>query len=161
MNQAHLHLMLAHIPVLFVPLGFVILLLSVWRKRPEWQGIAAGLFQCAAVVAVAVFLLGEGAEEAVEHAAGAIRSAIEPHEDAATASLIGVLVLGVVSVIERVGRRLNHAMARSLVIPLLLISFLGSASLAYTANQGGRIRHPEGYSASVPDRSASRDGDDD
>jgi hypothetical protein len=38
------------------------------------------------------------------------------------------------------------ALERTLLRATLLLSFVSGAALAYTANEGGRIRHPEAFS---------------
>jgi hypothetical protein len=164
MNMAHFHLMLAHIPVLLVPLGTVFLLIALWRVNSTLRVSALGVFTVAALVAVSVFLLGEGAEEQVEHALGVVESAIEPHEESAELALWLSVSLGLLSIAELLRLRFKPEMLRLLVLPVLLTSVICSASLAYTAQQGGRIRHPEAFLADGLDggakvRRASADDD--
>lgn len=149
MNSAHLHLLLVHIPVLFVPLATFLFIIAQRLKNNSISVTGLYLFLFSAIVAVVAYLLGEGAEENVEHALGVVKSAIEVHEEAAEVSLWFCVTLGLLSLAMLAALKFKPQKARLLIIPLVLISVLCSATLAYTAQQGGRIRHPEAFVASI------------
>ena len=165
MNSAHFHLMLVHIPVILVPFGGVLLLISIWRKSEVTRSVALGTFAIAAVFAGAAYLLGEGAEEMVEDVAGVVKSAIDLHEDSAAVALWATIVLGILSIAHFGLVRIRPNVAQSLIVPLVILSLASAGSLAYTAQQGGMIRHPEAFSASLgaegQGAAGERDGDDD
>ena len=77
MNQAHLHLMIVHIPIILVPFALILYLIGHrWSSRPI-KLVALNTFVLAAVFAGAAFFLGEGTEEIVEDLVGVAKSAIE------------------------------------------------------------------------------------
>ena len=143
MNDAHLHIMLVHFPVIVVPVAAALFAISLWRANLEMRRIAFGLFAVAALVAIPAFLLGEGAEEVVEHIKGVSERAIERHEEAAEVALWLTIVLGLLSAsmlfipkfLERI---------QGIVLPVIgLLALATSIDLAIVANKGGLIRHTE------------------
>ena len=164
MNSAHFHLMLVHIPVILVPFGAILLLIAIWRKNETARAVALGTFTGAAAFAVAAYLLGEGAEEMVEDLNGVVKSAIDLHEDSAAVALWITIVLGILSIAQYGLNRIKPVAARRLIIPIAVVSLLYAGSLAYTAQQGGMIRHPEAFSPASGAEShgaAAEMGDDD
>ena len=142
MSGAHIHLLLNHIPVIGILVGFVVFALGVWRRNDSWTRLALGLFAAVALVAVATMLTGESAEEAVENLPGVSESLIEPHEEAAKLAAIGAYVLGAISLAALVWVR-RRPLPRVLTVTVLPVALLVTGLMAYTANLGGQIRHPE------------------
>jgi uncharacterized membrane protein len=142
MSTAHVHLLLNHIPVIGILIGFVIFTLGVWRRNDSWTRLALGIFAAAALVAVATMLTGESAEEAVEHLPGVSESVIESHEESAKLAAIGAYVLGAVSVAALAWVR-RRPLPRTLTVMVLPLVLLVTGLMAYTANLGGQIRHTE------------------
>ena len=142
MSGAHIHLLLNHIPVIGVLIGFLVFALGVWRRNDSWTRLALGLFAAVALVALATMLTGESAEEVVEKLPGASESLIESHERAATLASIGAYVLGAVSLAALVWVR-RRPIPRALTAAVLPVALLVSGLMAYTANLGGQIRHSE------------------
>lgn len=141
MNAAHLHLALVHIPIVCVPLALLLLLVGLWRGNDTLRSTSAWIALIASLVAVASFLLGEGAEEIVEEIAGITESNIEAHEEAGVVALWLTIGFGALSALRLTGARF----AARLSVPLIILGLLSSGSLAYTAQAGGKIRHPEAY----------------
>ena len=142
MSGAHIHLLLNHIPVIGIFIGFLVFALGVWRRNDSWTRLALGLFAAVALVAVATMLTGESAEEAVENLPGVSESLIEPHEEAAKLAAIGAYVLGAISLAALVWVR-RRPLPRVLTVTVLPVALLVTGLMAYTANLGGQIRHPE------------------
>lgn len=148
MSGAHIHLLLNHIPVIGVFIGFVVFALGVWRRNDSWTRLALGLFAAVALVALATMLTGETAEEAVEKLPGVSESLIGTHEDAAKLAAIGAYVLGAISLATLVWVR-RRPLPRVLTVMVLPVVLLVSGLMAYTANLGGQIRHTEIRSGAV------------
>ncbi len=128
-----------------IPLGIVIFFLSLWRKNQTLQSVALSIFIGATAFAVPAYLLGEEAEEYVEEIPGVHESDIENHEDVAEYALWLTTALGVLSILSLLATRFKPGMAGLFIIPIALTSLLATAALIITANQGGKIRHPEAY----------------
>lgn len=144
MDLTHLHLILNHIPVIGLTFGFLILAWGALRGFREVQTVGLAVLLFAALVAIPVYLTGEPAEEVVEHLPGVSEQIIELHEDSASLSLILAIVSGVLALAALILTRLaNSKIGLLSVYACLLVSLIGAASMAYTANLGGQIRHSE------------------
>ena len=155
MNQAHLHLMIVHIPIILVPMALILYLIGYrWSSKPL-KLVALNTFVLASVFAGFAYLLGEGAEEIVEDMAGIAESVIESHEESATIALWLTIVLGFASIANLLSLKYKTEIARILVIPIILLGAVSSGALAYTAQEGGRIRHSEAFEQNVSDKKST------
>lgn len=139
MNAASLHLLVNHIPVLGMPLAFLLLSAAVASKRQEYQHLALLLLIGLSIITPIVYFSGEPAEEVVEGLAGVSEAMIEPHEEAAELAFLGTELLGVVTVWTLIRNRRGTRVDVGLLVATAAVSVL----LAWTAHQGGQIRHPE------------------
>jgi hypothetical protein len=144
MNAAHWHLVLNHLPVVGLPVCALLLAaaLAMWSR--DVTVVALGMCLVVSIMGVAAFLSGEPAEEMIEEMAGVSESAIEAHEEAAEVALWFVGILGAAA-LAGLGMALVRRgnVPRSIVWIALVTALSGSAVLAWTANLGGKIRHPE------------------
>lgn len=97
MNEAYLHIVLVHLPVVLLPVAVLILFLGIMFKNRSVEVVALSMIVCAAVVAVPAFILGEGAEEVVEHLSGVSEEVIEDHEESAEVAIWLTILVGLVS----------------------------------------------------------------
>lgn len=158
MNQAHLHLALAHIPIVLVPTGLALLLIGMAINSLHLKRTSLWLFTAGATAAIPVFLLGEGAEEIVEHAKKASESLIEEHEEIADLALWISIALGGLSLLSLSIKRLYENSYAISTITILAI--LSSSALAIAGNKGGRISHPEAFEATSTDLNMENKDDD-
>ncbi len=165
MNPAHLHLMLNHIPL--VGIGFVILLLiiALLRRSNEMINISLLFVILVALWAIPAYLTGESAEEIVEGLPGISEQLIEAHEESAELAFIFIEAVGVLAFITLVARRFHTKLGKVLAILTLLGLIIGGGLIAWTANQGGKINHPEiradTSALSVPSYKSGEESDDD
>ena len=143
MNWAHVHLLLNHVPVLGTVFGLGLLGYAIIRRSDTLKRAALNTFVAVALVALPVYFTGEPAEELVEDAAGVAQGTIDAHEDSALMSLIGVEVLGVVALAGLVISRRGRPVSPKITGVALVASLATAIAMAWTANLGGRIRHPE------------------
>jgi len=143
MNWAHIHLLLNHVPVLGTVFGLGLLAYAITRRSDPLKRAALNVFVAVALVALPVYFTGEPAEEVVEDAAGVSPGTIDAHEDSALMSLIGVEVLGVVALTGLVIARRGRPVSAKITGVTLAVSLATAIAMAWTANLGGRIRHPE------------------
>jgi hypothetical protein len=142
MNPVHLHLMLNHLPV--VGMGFAVCLLAygIVRRSQELTKAGMGALVIVALLAIPAYLTGEPAEETAERLPGVTEQVIEPHEDAAKVAFaltlaVGALALAVLGVFR--GKEPPVAMA----LGVTALALAAAGTMAWTANLGGKIRHPE------------------
>ena len=143
MNGAHLHLMLNHLPVLGVGFGLLLLLAARFRKSTDLTRAALVVFVLAAGAAGTAYLTGEPAEEAVEEVAAVTEQSIEQHEEAATVALVLTGLLGAGALLGLVGYRRQALPPAWFTGTALIGALVAGGAMAYTANLGGQIRHPE------------------
>lgn len=143
MNWAYAHLLLNHFPVLGTLFGLTLLGYAMIRRNDTLKRAALGTFVVVALLALPAYFTGEPAEEVVERAAGISKSLIEAHEDAALLSLIGVELLGLVSLVALVITSRGRPVTPRATSTVLVLSLVTAALMARTANLGGQIHHQE------------------
>jgi hypothetical protein len=151
MNGAHLHLLLNHLPVIGSLFAILLLIWALIRKNAEVASAALGLFVIAAITGLAAYFTGEPAEHAAAEIAGVSRRAIHSHEESAELATVllggyGVFALGSLLYLRRRAERFPR---RFLALALVL-ALVPAGAMAWTANQGGKIRHPEITNAGAP-----------
>lgn len=142
MNEPHIHLLLAHVPIVGVVFGILVLGYAWYARKTETSHVGMAIFVISGLAAVIVYLTGEVAEEAVEHLPGISEAIIERHEDVAIFALYATAILGLTSLLGILFTR-NREVPRWLNGSILILAFVVFAILGYTANLGGQINHPE------------------
>ncbi len=143
MTAAHLHLALNHIPVLGTLLGTVLLAYGLWQRQETIQDVGLGLLVVVGAVAVAVYWTGEPAEEIVDGVAGVSHDAIEAHEAWGWYAVLASIGTGVASLGALLYGWSQRTLARWTAPFVLVLSLLTTGVMAYTANLGGKVHHPE------------------
>lgn len=143
MTAAELHLALNHIPVLGSIFGAALLAYGLWRGQEAVQKASLGLLVVVGAFAVAVYWTGEPAEEIVEGMAGVSHDAIEVHESWGWYAFVASIVTGIASLGALLLARARRELVGWTVQLVLVLSLLTSGVMAYTANLGGKIHHPE------------------
>jgi uncharacterized membrane protein len=162
MNAAHLHIILVHVPIVLLPTATIILAFALLRRQGTVATVALSLFVGASLCSIPAFLIGEEAEEIIENLPGISQDTIEEHEEAADLAFwLTLFVGGVAASSILLGKRAPSVVQATLKL-LVLAGAVTSASLAYTAYEGGKIRHPEAYGPPAsPDRAGERDNSND
>lgn len=149
MNAAHLHIVLVHLPIVLVPTATILLAFALLKKQGTVATVALALFVTAAFFSVPAFLIGEEAEEIVEELPGISEDTLEEHEEAADIAFWLTVFVGGTAASALLLRRKAPKLAQVTLTLLVLAGTATSASLAYTAYEGGKIRHPEAYDATA------------
>lgn len=143
MNDARVHLLLNHIPVIGALFGIAVLLGGIVKQSSELKKAGFVIFVGIALIAVPVFRSGHPAEEIVEDMPGVSERVIETHEDAAKKAMIAVEITGILALISLAASRGSQNTPGSLVALLLAASLATGGLMAKTASLGGKIRHTE------------------
>ncbi len=138
-NEAHLHLILNHFPILGTLFGLAILVAGVVKRDRSLEVAGLVTLLLMALVTPAVFLSGEAAEELVERIPDVSEAYVEEHEEVAKVALALMSVTGILSFIALLGRGLYG----KLRLPVLVLSTITLGVMVLTANYGGKIRHTE------------------
>lgn len=154
MNLAYLHLILNHVPMIGLPVALAFLLYGMYSKNEASQRFALLMLVALSAMVIPVYLTGEPAEEVVEQIPGMVESVIESHEEAAELSLVLTLVAGFAAFVAiwfqkyaEIRRLLNWGVMGCVSVAI--------ASLVYTANLGGKIRHTE-FSTSIQSQTVNK-----
>ncbi len=143
MNWAHVHLILNHIPL--IGIGFVILLfiIALLRKSNELINVSLIFVVIVALWAIPAYLTGEPAEEIVENLPGISENLIKSHEESAETAFIFTEIVGALALITLFVRRFFQTLGNRLTIIVLIGLLISGGLIAWTANLGGKINHPE------------------
>lgn len=151
MSPEHAHLVLVHLPIVGLIAALLPLAWGVLRKDRSAVGIGLVMGALFALTTPLVVAAGDGAEERLEHAAGP--TALDPdggrwleaHEERGEVGAVvlyvaaGLLVIGV----GVVARKDAPAWTRGAGAAALGVCAVSIAALAWVAEAGGKIRHPE------------------
>ena len=161
MNQAHIHLMITHLPIFGTFLGILVLIYGIFVKSNHTIIAAYYLFIISALGAATAYLTGEGAEEHVEHLQGIVESTIKRHEDFATIALISLITLSVISLVGLYLTFIKSRLAGTAALIILAVSLISFGLVARTGYLGGQIRHSEINSVTIdntlPDLKTDKD----
>ena len=148
-NLAHLHIAINHTPVVLVPAVFALVAVAAWRRSVPVLRTGIVVAWVAGLFGLATYFTGDPAADLVmaqeKAQARTLDPIVEKHDDSAAWALGACVLLAGAGVWawRRGGLR------REVTVPLLVLSALGTAILARTAELGGRIRHPEARSGFV------------
>lgn len=148
MSTVHLHLLLNHVPVIGTIVALALLAYAALRKDETLVRVCLGMFAVLALAALAAFLTGEPAEEAVEGLAGVSEPVIERHEEAALLSTVALGVVGAAALGALLAFR-RRRLPRLAAALFLAAALVPAGAMAWTANLGGQIRHTEIRSGAV------------
>jgi uncharacterized membrane protein len=149
MNEAHLHLLTNHLPIIGSILGGLVLFHGLWTKNNQTKIAAYYVIIISAIGAGVTYLTGEGAEEAVEHLQGISKKVIHEHEEFAEVSIIAIIISGVAALIGVYLAFKNSRHSRNIAWATLFISIISFGLMARTGYLGGLIRHGEINSTTV------------
>ncbi|HQE33804.1 MAG TPA: hypothetical protein PLO52_01565 [Flavobacterium alvei] len=159
MNDAHLHMVVNHFPIIGTILGLGILIASIVFKNNSVKNTAYVLFIVAALFAAFSMATGEGAEEMVEDMPNIGKHIIHEHEEMAEKMALVLYVLGIISLAGLYLNYKNHAKAKLVSFIALTVAFIGVFLAQQTGTTGGEIRHTEiranSVSADVKQKSVS------
>lgn len=161
MNDAHLHLVVNHLPIVALLIGFLVLLSGFFFKKSEIKLTALGIFVFSALSAILAFYTGEGAEEVVENLPNISETLIHNHEEAAEIFYVLVLILGTLSLVTLVLQIKKSKFASFGYIIILLMTLISMFFAKNTGTTGGEISHPEIRSSSLSQPLKIEDSSDD
>ncbi|UPQ78978.1 hypothetical protein M0M57_15330 [Flavobacterium azooxidireducens] len=142
MNDAHLHMVFNHFPIIGLFFGIGILAYGIFKKQTILVNIAYVIFIFCMIMAKATMMTGEGAEEIVEEL-GISHDIIHEHEEVAETFMKVLYGLGILSVLGLVANFKKHSRA-AIVSYVVLISAIGTAVFSKSVGtSGGEIRHTE------------------
>ena len=99
MNDAHLHMVVNHFPIIGTIFGLGILIAGIFFKNSVIKNVAYVIFVVAAIFSAVSMATGEGAEEIAEKLPSVTDQIIHEHEEMAEKLALVLYVLGGISLI--------------------------------------------------------------
>ncbi|MGB6406832.1 MAG: hypothetical protein WBF39_05100 [Planococcus donghaensis] len=143
MNDAHLHMLVNHFPIIGTIFGLGILIIGFVFKNNTLKFTAYVLFLVAAIFAFASMATGEGAEELVEDMPNIGHQIIHEHEELAEKLAILLYATGLFSILSLYTAIKKHKYASILSYITLVLAIGATVVGSLVGNSGGEIRHTE------------------
>ncbi len=143
MNDAHLHLVVNHFPIIGTIFGLGILITGMVLKNKTAINIAYILFVISAFFGFASMFTGEGAEEMVEDLPSIGDRIIHEHEEMAEKLALILYVLGAISLVGLYLNYKQHSKANLITYLALVIAVVGVLIGKEVGTTGGEVRHTE------------------
>ncbi|CAM3413211.1 DUF2231 domain-containing protein [Flavobacterium longum] len=143
MNDAHWHLVVNHLPIIFPMAALIVLATGLVSKSEAVKRTAYLLFVIGALTSAAAMATGEGAEEVVENLNGVSENYIETHEEAAETFALMSYILGVLSIIGLWANFQKKSFSKWVSIAVALFALVVLFFAKATGTTGGEIRHSE------------------
>ena len=143
MNDAHLHLIVNHFPIIVPITGLIILAAGYVTKSPVVQRTALGLFILGALFTFPAMYTGEGAEEIAEKLPGVTEALIEEHEEKAESLAIVNYLLGLISLFGFWASLKQKSFAGHVTTAIFILALAGLFFGRMAGTSGGEIRHTE------------------
>ena len=143
MNNAHLHLVVNHLPIIFPIVGVIILLIAIFTKSHVSKRNAYIVFILGAVASVAAMATGEGAEDAIENIQGVSENLMHRHEEAAEIFAGMSYFLGVISLLGLLTSYRNFSVDKLMPVTIVIVAGVSLYFAQEAGRTGGEIRHTE------------------
>ena len=143
MNDAHLHLVVNHLPIIIPMAALIVLILGLIIKSEVVKRTAYFLFVVGAICTISAFASGEGAEEIAENLPGVKEQLIHEHEENAEAFALFNYALGLISIVAIWASWKQKSFAKWLSILILALALVVIFKGREVGTSGGEIRHTE------------------
>lgn len=143
MNQAHIHLIVNHVPIVGSLFAAVLLGAGLWQKNASLTRAGLVAVLAAGLLCLPAQLTGEGAAAIVQDMPRVSRALIQNHEAAAELgfwALEGAAALALFGLLMLKNASPRARLLAGLALGVTLLSF---GLLARAGNLGGQISHPE------------------
>ena len=143
MNDAHLHMVVNHFPIIGTIFGIGILVAGLLLKNNSVKNTAYVLFIVAAIFGAFSMATGEGAEEMVEDFPNIGKAIIHEHEELAEKFAIVLYVTGAFALISVVASIKKFRLAKIFSFITLVLALISGIVSLKVGTSGGEIRHTE------------------
>ena len=164
MNEAHFHLVVNHLPIIFPVVGVVVLTTGLISKSEAVKRTAFMIFILGAIAAILAMSSGEGAEEIVEKISGVSEDFIKNHEETAETFAVLSYLLAGFSAVSLWASFKQKTFSNIISIATLVFAIVVLFFAQQTGTTGGEIRHGEirsGYNVSTIDNNNTEKEDHD
>jgi uncharacterized membrane protein len=143
MNEAHLHMVVNHFPIIGTILALGILIAGLILKNHTVKNTSYVLFIIAAIFGALSMGTGEGAEELVKNMPNVGWEIIHEHEEIAEKLALLLYVLGLLSIIALYLNFKKNTKEKLVSFFILGIGVISLFLVQKVGTSGGEIRHTE------------------
>jgi len=144
MNNAHIHLVLNHIPIIGLGIVLFLLVLAELKRSVDIRRAGWILLILIGIIAIPTYFTGDPAEQVLEHSPiGETEEWIQIHEERAGPATLITLASALLAGICLWKDRSKKLAPGPLIIITLLTALLAFGAMLWTAQAGGKIRHTE------------------
>ncbi|MES2543362.1 MAG: hypothetical protein V4548_00635 [Bacteroidota bacterium] len=143
MNDAHLHMLVNHFPIIGSIFGLGILITGLVLRNDILKNTAYVLFIIAAVFGFLSMNTGEGAEELVEEMETVGHHIIHEHEEIAEKFILVMYATGIFSILSLIASIKKHKLAKVSAIITLILAIVAVVLAKNVGTTGGEVRHTE------------------
>ncbi len=143
MNDAHLHMVVNHFPIIGSIFGLGILITGMILKNNSIKNTAYVLFIVAAIFAAFSIGTGEGAEEMVEDMPNIGKRIIHEHEEIAEKLALVLYLLAAISLTGLIMNIKNYSKAKLISYVAIVVATVAVVLSTQVGTSGGEIRHTE------------------
>lgn len=143
MNDAHLHLVVNHFPIIGTIFGLGILITGLFLKNNSVKNTAYILLVVAAVFAALSMGTGEGAEELVEDMPTVGKQIIHEHEELAEKFALVLYATGVLALIGLFLSFKKNSLEKYVAMATVVLTLIAVILAKEVGTSGGEIRHTE------------------
>ena len=143
MNEAHLHMVVNHFPIIGTILALGILIVGLILKNHSVRNTSYVLFIVAAIFGALSMGTGEGAEELVKDMPNVGWEIIHEHEEIAEKVALLLYVLGLLSIIALYLNFKKNTKEKLVSLCIVGIGVLSLFLVQKVGTSGGEIRHTE------------------
>ena len=143
MNDANLHMVVNHFPIIGTIFGLGILISGLILKNNSVKIVAYSLFTIAALFTALSMSTGEGAEELVEDMPNIGKQIIHEHEELAEKLALVLYAIGALSLVSIYFSIKKISLLKYTTIVTLLLAVISVFLAQKVGTSGGEIRHTE------------------
>ena len=143
MNDAHIHMVVNHFPIIGTIFGLGILITGMFLKNNHVKNTAYILFVVAAIFAAFRMGTGEGAEELVEDMPSVGKQIIHEHEEIAEKFAIIMYATGFFGLVSLFASFKKFRFATIFTYITLALALVAGVLTKSVGTTGGEIRHTE------------------
>ncbi len=143
MNEAHWHLVVNHLPIIFPIVGVIVMITGLIAKSEAVKRTSFLIFLIGALATIAAMNTGEGAEDVVEKISGISENYIETHKESAETFAILSYIIGVLSLSGLWASFKQKSFSNIINIITLVFALVVLFFGQETGTTGGEIRHTE------------------
>lgn len=143
MNDAHLHMVVNHFPIIGTIFGLGILITGLLLKNNSVKNTAYSLLVVAAVFAALSMGTGEGAEEMVEDLPSVGKQIIHEHEELAEKFALVLYATGALALIALFLSYRKNSLEKYVALATVGLALVAVVLAKEVGTSGGEIRHTE------------------